>query len=195
MTSFFKHHIHEGSHDLRNCLLLFCSPESLGFENKLKLNSPFYRLKRMILLFSSSPGKRFTAKLNTRSSFLLFHISCSTIRFSTNWNVFNHFRIVTGFSEKLRGQNPAWYTESRREISTCIKRPKVLGRRGIHIQSAPRWEYKRAEYFSKDGGDILDADYAKLKNALSDNPESMKHLNTYRTLGYVSGEWREQGLH
>lgn len=29
------------------------------------------------------------------------------------------------------------------------------------------------EYFSKNGGDILEADYGNLKVALADNPESM----------------------
>lgn len=41
------------------------------------------------------------------------------------------------------------------------------------------------EYFSKDNGDIMRADYEKLERALSDNLESLNRLKTYKTLEYV----------
>ncbi|MBI5474398.1 MAG: helix-turn-helix transcriptional regulator [Ignavibacteriae bacterium] len=57
---------------------------------------------------------------------------------------------------------------------------------GMQTVSTPgSFNTSTAEYFSKNGGDILDADYGNLKVALADNPASMRHLNTYRTLNYV----------
>ena len=41
------------------------------------------------------------------------------------------------------------------------------------------------DYFSKDGGEILEASYSNLLSALSDNNESIKHLKTYNTLNVV----------
>jgi len=40
-------------------------------------------------------------------------------------------------------------------------------------------------YFSKDGGEVLNADYNNLREALKDNPTSMAFLDEYRTLNYV----------
>ncbi len=43
-----------------------------------------------------------------------------------------------------------------------------------------------AEFFSVNGKDVLKANYRNLKGPLSDNPRSMKHLNTYHNLGIAS---------
>jgi hypothetical protein len=41
------------------------------------------------------------------------------------------------------------------------------------------------DYFSKDDGDILEASYSNLLEALADNNESINHLKTYNTLRYI----------
>ena len=41
------------------------------------------------------------------------------------------------------------------------------------------------EYFSKDNGNIIEANYENLSKALADNMESLGHLKKYNTLGYV----------
>jgi hypothetical protein len=43
-----------------------------------------------------------------------------------------------------------------------------------------------AEFFSVNGEDVLKANYRNLKRPLSDNPRSMKHLNTYHDMGVAS---------
>jgi len=58
--------------------------------------------------------------------------------------------------------------------------------RGTQTFSTPNvFNTYTLSYFSKNGGDILDADYSNLKEALADNAESMRHLSIYQTLNYV----------
>ena len=42
------------------------------------------------------------------------------------------------------------------------------------------------DYFSKNNGDLLEASYGNLLEALADNNESISHLKTYNTLRYVT---------
>ena len=61
---------------------------------------------------------------------------------------------------------------------------------GYGYPFAPYRSYRRRavvaseniDYFSKDGVDILPVNFHNLYEALSDNPESMKYLNDYRTM-------------
>ncbi|MBI1806243.1 MAG: hypothetical protein HYR76_04225 [Ignavibacteria bacterium] len=57
---------------------------------------------------------------------------------------------------------------------------------GSFVQSTPAsFNTYTLDYFSKNGGDILDASLGNLKTALVDNPESMKYLSEYQTLNLV----------
>lgn len=55
-----------------------------------------------------------------------------------------------------------------------------------HVYDPSVKKSSSAEFFSVNGKDVLKANYRNLKGPLSDNPKSMKHLNTYHDMGIAS---------